>query len=434
MEKEEKNFVHGCRVSRLLVLCVLTIEYSVFFLEFSGLEQSVLLLFVYASMSALITCNSHGKNVLLCYEQELSLLMKCLVTDFIMGIILQGNDCDNDSIIWNAELWDTLLLLLVIQMASIVILCVIGKQIAKGKTYGKLLYIYENRKPFLIDGVESFSDNDNMEFLSVNTDFELLRNRIRESEAIYLYDVSAVRRNDLLKCCFELEKPVYFSAKLSDVELRTSQLAQDGDSPIFFCKQYGISKSAEALKRFFDFIGSVIFLIIFSPLFAIIAICIKLEDGQSVFYRQIRCTKDMKQFEIIKFRSMVSGAEDQVGVRLAAKKDQRLTKVGYVLRKLKLDELPQLVNIFKGDMSFVGPRPERLELMEQIMIRVPEFRYRTTVKAGLTGYAQVHGDYHTDFLDKLKWDLMYIENYSLLLDLKIILMTVPAVLHGSDDV
>ncbi|RHO31946.1 sugar transferase [Roseburia sp. AM16-25] len=157
-------------------------------------------------------------------------------------------------------------------------------------------------------------------------------------------------------------------------------------------------------------------------------------DGGDVFYRQTRCTKDMRNFEIIKFRSMIMGAEEKSGPQIAGKKDERMTRVGYVLRKFKIDELPQLINIFRGDMSFVGPRPERPEIIAEIVEDVPEYTFRATVPAGLTGYAQVHGDYHTEFLDKLKWDLMYIENHSLMLDLKIILMTVPVVLRGSDDV
>ena len=171
-------------------------------------------------------------------------------------------------------------------------------------------------------------------------------------------------------------------------------------------------------------------LIILSPVFLAVAIAIKCEDGDDVFYRQTRCTKDMKEFQIIKFRSMVMGAEETWGPVLAENGDNRMTKVGCFIRKWKLDELPQLINIFMGDMSFVGPRPERPEIMADIVKAVPEFVYRTTVLAGLTGYAQVHSEYHTDFRDKLKWDLMYIENYSLMLDFKIILMTVPAIIRG----
>ena len=246
--------------------------------------------------------------------------------------------------------------------------------------------------------------------------------------------ISAEKRNDLLKICFKTNRPVYFTTKLSDMELRAAGLAQDGETPIFYRQAGRIGGISAALKRLFDILFSGVLLVILAPLFGIIALCIKLDDGENVFYYQTRCTRGMKKFQIIKFRSMVVGAEKFAGAQLAQNRDPRMTRVGYILRKYKLDEVPQLINIFRGEMSFVGPRPERPELIEEIAEKVPEFTFRTTVRAGLTGYAQVHGDYHTEFLDKLKWDLMYIENYSLMLDLKILLMTIPVVLKGTDDV
>ena len=187
------------------------------------------------------------------------------------------------------------------------------------------------------------------------------------------------------------------------------------------------------MKRFFDIVISIIGLILTSWLFLIVAIAIKIEDGGRVFYRQDRCTKDGKIFSILKFRSMIEHIEEGK-IYITKHKDNRITKVGYIIRKTKIDELPQLVNILKGDMSLVGPRPERPELIADILKEIPEYNFRTTVKAGLTGYAQVHGDYHTDFLEKLRWDMIYIENYSIILDLKILLMTIPTILRGSSDV
>ena len=212
-----------------------------------------------------------------------------------------------------------------------------------------------------------------------------------------------------------------------DIMIRGSGLTQYHDSPVFFCNHFGMEISKRAVKRCFDLVFSVLFLVILSPLFLIIAICIKCEDGGSVIYRQVRCTRDMKKFEIYKFRSMITDAEKNRGPQLATKHDKRLTRVGRFLRNTKLDELPQLVNILKGDMSFVGPRPERPEFIVKAVEDIPEFVLRTKVKAGLTGYAQVMGNYSTSFLDKLKWDLMYIENYSLFLDFKILLMTAIAI-------
>lgn len=250
---------------------------------------------------------------------------------------------------------------------------------------------------------------------------------------LYIYDVTAEMRNDILKACFDAGKDVYMSTKISDIQLRASYLTQDSDQPCFYCPRPSIPARAAVVKRIFDIIISVLGLVFTSWIFLIVAIAIKLEDGGSVFYRQDRCTKGGKVFSILKFRSMVE--HDEIGkLHITEHKDKRITKVGYVIRKTKIDELPQLVNILKGDMSLVGPRPERPELIEDILKDIPEYTFRTTVKAGLTGYAQVHGDYHTDFLEKLRWDMIYIENYSLLLDLKIVLMTIPTLIRGSSDV
>ena len=155
-----------------------------------------------------------------------------------------------------------------------------------------------------------------------------------------------------------------------------------------------------------------------------VAIAIKLEDRGPVFYRQERVTKDGRLFSILKFRSMIVDAEKDGQSIPAAEDDPRITKVGKVIRAMRVDELPQILNILRGDMSIVGPRPERTEHVEKYSKEIPEFEYRLKVKGGLTGYAQIYGKYNTNAYDKLRMDLMYIENYSILLDIKLILMTV----------
>ena len=154
----------------------------------------------------------------------------------------------------------------------------------------------------------------------------------------------------------------------------------------------------------------------------VIALCIKLYDHGPVLYKQERLTKDGEPFMIYKFRSMTTHSED-AGARLAAKEDARITPVGRVIRAIHFDELPQIFNILKGDMSLVGPRPERPEIAAQYKREIPEFDYRLKVKAGLTGFAQVYGKYNTTPYDKLKLDLTYIENYSILLDFKLLFLT-----------
>ena len=171
-----------------------------------------------------------------------------------------------------------------------------------------------------------------------------------------------------------------------------------------------------------DFVASLTALIILSPLIALSAVLVKISDGGSVLFKQRRPGKDGKIFTVYKFRTMSEKTEDENGRELSDV--ERMTKIGSFLRKTSLDELPQLFNVLKGDMSIVGPRPERPELAAENEKIMPEFSYRLKVKAGLTGYAQVLGKYNTTPYDKLRLDLMYIEQYSFLLDLKLILMTI----------
>ena len=160
----------------------------------------------------------------------------------------------------------------------------------------------------------------------------------------------------------------------------------------------------------------------------ITAVAVKLYDGGPVLYKQVRLTRHDRKFEIYKFRSMVVDAESDGIAKLARENDDRITPVGRIIRATRIDELPQLFNILKGDMSFAGPRPERPEIMEEYCKEIPEFAFRTRVKAGLTGYAQVYGKYNTTPYDKLKLDLFYISNYSMWTDIKLILMTLKIVL------
>jgi lipopolysaccharide/colanic/teichoic acid biosynthesis glycosyltransferase len=177
------------------------------------------------------------------------------------------------------------------------------------------------------------------------------------------------------------------------------------------------------LKRGLDLFLALLGLLILSPVLLICSIAIKLSDGGPVLFKQVRLTLNHKKFELLKFRSMVVDAEKDCGAVLSSKDDERITPVGKIMRRLRLDELPQLLNILKGEMSFVGPRPERPELAEEYRKEMPEFDYRLKVKAGLTGYAQIVGRYNTTPHDKLKMDLMYIAGYSILEDIKLILQT-----------
>jgi len=240
---------------------------------------------------------------------------------------------------------------------------------------------------------------------------------------VIINDVPAETRNDLLKYCFAAGKTTYVVPKITDILMKGTEEVSAFDTPLMHVKNEGIGPMEAFIKRTVDIVCCLIAMIPCSVIMLAIAVAIKLEDHGPVFYTQKRLTKDGRVFDILKFRSMIVDAEKNTGAVLAGEHDSRITKVGRFLRACRLDELPQLLNILKGDMSIVGPRPERVELTAKIMEEMPEFAYRTKVKAGLTGYAQVYGKYNTTNYDKLRLDLMYIEQYSLLLDLKLILMT-----------
>ncbi|MDD6071207.1 MAG: exopolysaccharide biosynthesis polyprenyl glycosylphosphotransferase [Clostridiales bacterium] len=241
-------------------------------------------------------------------------------------------------------------------------------------------------------------------------------------EAVLIYDIPAYERNIILKRCFTESVRTYITPKISDILLKGSENIHLFDTPLYLSRNKGLSGDQIIFKRLLDLAISIPVAVILSPLFLVIALLIKLYDGGPVLYKQPRLTIDNKVFDIYKFRSMRMDSEKN-GAQLAKKNDDRVTPVGRVLRALHFDEFPQLINIIKGDMSLVGPRPERPEIAAQYKEIIPEFDFRLKVKAGLTGYAQVYGKYNTTPYDKLKLDLTYIENYSLWMDFKLMLMT-----------
>lgn len=249
-----------------------------------------------------------------------------------------------------------------------------------------------------------------------------LKQQLVQYEAVILHDLSAELRNHLIKYCYERSIRVYVTPKLYDILVRGASEMDLFDTPFLLMRNNGISTAQLFLKRCMDIAISLLILLLFSPFLLIISICIKCYDHGPVFYKQMRLTQGGRQFNIIKFRSMYVDAEKNA-MRLMSKHDNRITPIGRFLRRSHIDELPQLFNILKGDMSLVGPRPERPELSKLYMNAIPEFSYRLKVKAGLTGYAQVYGKYNSTPYDKLKLDLMYIQSYSILLDIRLLLLT-----------
>ena len=266
------------------------------------------------------------------------------------------------------------------------------------------------------------------ESVSIRESPDVIKEQILKYEGVIICDIPAEQRNDYLKFCFERSIRAYIAPKISDIIIRGADDIRLFDTPLLLCRNYGLDFEQRFIKRIFDIVFSLAALVPAAPFMLISALAIKLYDGGPVLYKQKRLTLDDKEFYVYKFRSMIVDAEKDGRPRLASDEDDRITPVGKVLRKFRIDEFPQLLNILKGDMSVVGPRPERPELAKEYEKQMPEFEFRLKVKAGLTGYAQVTGVYDTSPYDKLKMDLMYIENFSLRLDIQIIMMTLKTML------
>ena len=272
---------------------------------------------------------------------------------------------------------------------------------------------------------------------SEKTSLEELYEYMKSVDAVFLCGVPSDYRNEVVKKCIATGKIAYVKPKISDTIIRGGRTIQLMNVPVYRCKRSDASLIYQLGKRAADIVFSLFAIIVLSPLMLVVAAAIKAEDGGPVFYKQTRLTLNGKQFKIIKFRSMKTDAEKDGVARLAEDNDDRITKVGRFIRKLRLDELPQLFNILSGSMSIVGPRPERPEIAKEYEESIPEFSLRLQAKAGLTGYAQVYGKYNTPPYDKVQMDLMYIANQSFSEDFRLILMTlkimfVPSSTEGVD--
>lgn len=247
---------------------------------------------------------------------------------------------------------------------------------------------------------------------------------LHKVDAVFLCGVHSHERNVILKHCVAQGVCAYVMPRIGDTIMSGARPIHMFHLPILHVQRSRINPEYALTKRLFDLICASVGLILTSPILLVTAIAIKATDGGPVFYRQQRLTKDGKPFDVLKFRSMRVDAEKDGVARLSTgADDQRVTPVGKVIRRFRIDELPQLFCVLRGHMGMVGPRPERPEIAAQYEETLPEFGLRLQVKAGLTGYAQVYGKYNTTPYDKLQMDLMYIANLSLAEDLRICLST-----------
>jgi exopolysaccharide biosynthesis polyprenyl glycosylphosphotransferase len=255
----------------------------------------------------------------------------------------------------------------------------------------------------------------------ISTDFKKMIQSV--DEVFISADVPQKIRRKILSISIHYKKEVFFIPEYFDLSIMGSVLNKSDDIPTYQINYIELSPEDKFLKRVVDIVLACIGLVISFPFAIVIALLIKL-DGGPIIYSQERLTKNNKYFKILKFRTMIPNAEEFSGPVLAGEDDLRITKIGKLMRLTRMDELPQLINILKGEMSFVGPRPERPFFVEQFEQEIPEYRYRSVVKAGLTGLAQVEGKYNTSVENKLRYDLIYINNYSFWQDILIILRTI----------
>ena len=259
--------------------------------------------------------------------------------------------------------------------------------------------------------------------LNVNTTtIEEIKRQIDKYEAVLICGIDKNLQKQILSYCYTKEKRSYLLPDITDIVISNSYDIQISDTPVLMSRNRGLTLEQKIIKRIMDIVVSAIAILITSPIMLVCAIAIKLDDGGPVLFKQNRITINGKIFNVLKFRSMIVDA-DKDGAKKAVSDDDRITRVGKVIRACRMDELPQLFNILRGDMSLVGPRPERIENVYEYAQKYPEFELRHRVKGGLTGFAQLYGKYNTSPEDKLHMDLIYIETYSLLLDIKLLILT-----------
>lgn len=360
-----------------------------------------------------------------------SLLLAHLFTSVITYLelsIMKTNEANNTS--FKLEETGLLLLVILIQLVIIALSTILGE-----KFY---FWLNEKEKCLIVTGLSEDAGRVAAALNDFNKKFGVsgiisyddpeLEDKMVKADTIVLYEVPVENRTRIIDFCYQNLKNIYFNPHIADILEQNAKPVFVDDITFFSTRFNMITFEERIVKRLMDIIISGIGIIITSPILLVSAICIKKNDGGSIFFRQKRATVHGKVFEIYKFRSMKENVDNYSSVT----DDDRITKVGRVLRKYRIDELPQLFNILKGDMSLVGPRPEMLENVEDYTKELPEFRYRLRMKAGLTGYAQINGRYNTSSRDKLMLDLMYIENYSILKDIQILFQTVLVIFKADE--
>ena len=362
------------------------------------------------------------------HSMALATVMTDLVTHLQLSI-MNTSEKNNDHFVYETP--HLLLLVIVLQILVIIFFAYFGNYVyfslepperccvisSSRQSLGHIIpKIRRFKKQYEIDEIVHFNADNVLDVVNRN-------------DTIFLYDVPTKERIDLIDYCYQKQKNIYYNFEMIDVVSMGAKYVTLDDKSLVMHTAKDLTLEQRIVKRLMDIFMSLVALIITSPIMLVCAIAIKAEDGGKVFYKQKRLTKYGRVFEVYKFRTM---KEANAVNKSVTADDDRITKVGKYLRKFRVDELPQMINILKGDMTVVGPRPEMLENVEKYTGELPEFAYRLRVKAGLTGLAQISGKYNTSPKDKLVMDLMYIEKYSIWQDLKLIFQTFTVFLKASE--
>jgi len=254
---------------------------------------------------------------------------------------------------------------------------------------------------------------------------------VDQSDSIFFLDVDEKQQDWLFEYCYMNNKHTYILPKFSSILINTASTIWFSNTPVFSLRRTDSDMGTQIIKRIMDIVISLVAIILTSLLMISVWLAVRLYDNRPAVYKQVRVTRGGRLFTLYKFRSMRPDAEDDGVPRLTAKGDNRITPIGRFIRKTRIDELPQLFNVLSGSMSIVGPRPERPEIAKQYEEIYPTFAFRTKVKAGITGFAQIYGRYNTSPEDKLFLDIMYIESFSILEDIKLMLQTVKVIFQSS---
>lgn len=362
----------------------------------------------------------------------MSISLATVITDLVTHLqlcIMNVNANNNPHFIYEAP--HLLLLVICIQIALIILFTYFGNYVYFTINKPERCCIITSSEESLNNIVEKIKRYKkqycitDMVHYSTKGVFDIINN----CDTVFIYDVPVKEKALICEYCYAKNKNIYYNFEMSDILSLGAKSVVLVDKPLMSAVVRDLTFEQRFIKRTMDIIISLAALIVCGPLMLVCAALIKLEDGGHVFFRQYRATKNGKLFKVYKFRTMKE--QDSVN-RSVTDDDDRITKIGAYLRKFRIDELPQFINILKGEMSVVGPRPEMVENVDKYTKDLPEFAYRLRVKGGLTGYAQIAGKYNTSPKDKLVLDLMYIEKYSLWLDFKLILQTATVFLRASD--